>query len=156
GGHTVDVHQLAAGAPFQQGLRDPRFLLQLRIARAARAFSGYRVEFPVDTAPARARQILKRVEGQIDEATRHRPIPTERLSPATRRLLAPMDRTRAGRNAGGISTVRALYCRSATAPATGPVGGVAGIVLDRTTLCRYRRALHGDAAPGCVRDRRAS
>ena len=69
--HPVDVGELAARTPLEQGLRDPRFLLEAGVAGGARSLGRDRVELPVDTLPAGPGEILEGVQGEVDQASRH-------------------------------------------------------------------------------------
>src|SRR5690606_26797494 len=69
--NPVDVDDLPAAPPFQEGCGDPRLLLQPRIADLHRTFAAHRVEFPEHAVPAPAWQVIEVVESDVDQPTRH-------------------------------------------------------------------------------------
>ena len=69
GRRAVDVDQLAAGAPLEEGLRNPGLLLQRWIAGGAGALRRDRVEFPEDALSTGVWEIFEGVQSQIDQAS---------------------------------------------------------------------------------------
>ena len=99
-GQRVDVDDLPAGPPVEQGRGEPGLLLQGRVAGFGRGLPGHRVELPEDTGPAADRQVVQVVQREVRDASRHR----RPLGQPSREQVSPPDRVRRSgnrRRAGG-------------------------------------------------------
>ena len=100
GRHPVDVEDLAAGPPLQQGRRDPRLLLEPGVTGLARPVHRDRIELPEHACPAAHRHIVEVVERDVDGAAAHE--------------------TRLGRTTGAVTDVVGARSSPATQPPRTP------------------------------------